>query len=68
MAHKMSFCMHRDDLHPGSCHVTARWFVLFCFCFCFCVFVFCFVFGSVLVFASLFLGVLLGFLDERDSA
>ena len=40
------------------------WFV----CFCFCVFVFCLCLVLFLVFVSLFLGVLLGFLDERDCA
>ena len=40
------------------------WFV----CLCFCVFLFCLCLVLFLVFVSLFLGVLLGFLDERDSA
>ena len=40
-------------------------FGLFAFVLCVCVL---FVFGSVFGFVSLFLGVLLGFLDERDSA
>ena len=40
------------------------WFV----CLCFCVFLFCLCLVLFLVFVSLFLGVLPGFLDERDSA
>ena len=59
-----------DLFHPetGTCHVTASWCVLFLFvCFCFCGFVFCCVL-CWFWFCFLFLGVLLGFLDERDRA
>ena len=43
-------------------------FVVWFECLCFCVFVFCLCLVLFLVFVSLFLGVLPGFLDERDSA
>ena len=83
MAHKMSVCMHRDDTKLSSLalivfvspiswnlsrHCSVVCFVVWFVCLCFCVFVFCLCLVLFLVFVSLFLGVLPGFLDERDSA